>query len=364
MADQPNLPEEELQDQQEVITCDRCHVEVGSDTDLYSVWDSTCQEWCEHCADYYSFTCEDCGEVMSQRSYNYYSMDHGSVCENCHDNYDWCSECSELENNCVCSSSVIHSYSYKPYPVFHWGSSEDHNVRGTLFFGIELETECRGGADRNDIADFLYYKSNLEEDYYLKEDGSLDYGIEIVSHPRTLTSWTEFKEFGELLTQLRERDVRAWNTSSCGLHVHMSRSAFTDSHLMRFAMFFTRNEADVVTFASRVSAFAQFNPLREKLAQKIKGTGNSHFDALNLGYPGSPTVECRIFKPSLRIERVLGSIQFLAALYDYTENITTHDINAGALEWWRFVRFLDQDKYSLAYKMSQGVRFNTEKEVN
>jgi len=82
-----------------------------------------------------------------------------------------------------------------------------------------------------------------------------------------------------------------------------------------------------------------------------------------MGYAGSPTVECRIFKPSLRIERVIGSIQFLAALYEYTKNLTTRDINAGAFEWSRFVSYLDKPEYHSAYLMAQGVRFNTEKEV-
>lgn len=365
MADQPNLPEEELQNQQEVLTCDRCNDVVESNTDFYDVMGYHVEQWCERCADYYSFTCEDCGEVMSERNHNYYTMNQGTVCESCYNEYEWCGDCSELEIDCSCADTrIIHSYSYKPTPEFHWGKSETQVVRGTLFFGIELETECHGYAERNNIAQFLYDNSELENRFYLKEDGSLDHGIEIVSHPRTLTSWTEFSEFGELLTQLRAKDVRSWNTSTCGLHVHMSRSAFTNSHLMRFAMFFSRNEADIVLFAARVSSYAQFNPLKQGLANKVKGHGNGHFDALNLGHPGSPTVECRIFKPSLRIERVLGSIQFLAALYEYTKNLTTHDINAGALEWSKFLRFLDQPQYNFAYQMSQGVRFNTEQKVN
>ena len=362
MADQPNLPQEELVETPE-IRCEHC-TEVYDENELYTIkvgrnyW----QQWCADCIDYSAFYCDDCMMWFSNNWEASTVVRSNVVCESCVSNYEFCEDCYEVTDDCECGSRLIHDHSYKPNPVFHSGTQEVRNVRTGLHFGIELETEMRNEQHRTEIAEFINSEmSDGEDSLYLKSDGSLYHGIEIVSHPRTYASWLEYSEFNDLLTSLRQHDVRSWNTSSCGLHVHMSRSAFTDSHLMRFAMFFTRNEADIVVLAARVSNYANFNPLRDKLAMKVKGWGASHFDALNLGHAGSPTVECRIFKPSLRIERVIGAIQFLNALYEYTKPLTSHDVNAGALEWPRFLRYMDESGHNLAYAMAQGIRFNTEK---
>ena len=365
MADQPNLPQEELVETPE-FHCEFC-TSICDESDLHSVRTGRreCQLWCVDCIDYNGFYCDDCDETFSNNWESRTTMRSRIVCESCASEYEFCEDCYEVMDECECGSRLIHDYSYKPYPVFHTGTEEVRNVRTGLHFGVELETEMRTEQHRDEIAEFITSAvSDGEDSLYLKSDGSLYHGIEIVSHPRTYASWLEYSEFNNLLTSLRQHDVRSWNTTSCGLHVHMSRAAFTDSHLMRFAMFFTRNEADIVVLAARVSNYANFNPLREKLAMKVKGQGTNHFDALNLGHPGSPTVECRIFKPSLRFERVIGAIQFLNALYEYTKPLTSHDVNAGALEWTRFLRYMDESGYNLAYGMAQGIRFNTEKVGN
>ena len=70
---------------------------------------------------------------------------------------------------------IIHDYSYRPDALFH---STDKNER--LYFGLEIEVE-----DPRTLSESSEYAHRLEgmELAYLKHDGSLSCGYEIVTHP-------------------------------------------------------------------------------------------------------------------------------------------------------------------------------------
>ena len=57
------------------------------------------------------------------------------------------------------------------------------------------------------------------------------------------------------------------------------------------------------------------------------------------------TVEVRVFRGTLRPERVRGYVELCAAVFDYTTAITSHDIRAGFLDWSAFFRFVDHTKF-------------------
>ena len=71
----------------------------------------------------------------------------------------------------------IHDYSYKPDPIFYGD--------GDRFLGVELEIDGGGeiGWKAEDILDIANWK---DEHMYCKHDGSLDDGLELVTHPMTL----------------------------------------------------------------------------------------------------------------------------------------------------------------------------------
>lgn len=90
------------------------------------------------------------------------------------DGYDYCRECYDEECG---KSQYIHEYGYKPEPVFYGDSNR--------YFGVELEIDGAGKDD--DYAEELLNIGNESgEHIYIKSDGSLNDGMEIVSHPMTL----------------------------------------------------------------------------------------------------------------------------------------------------------------------------------
>ena len=235
----------------------------------------------------------------------------------------------------------MHDYGYKPRPNFHASAKE---VNPKLFFGIELETEMTSGVHISDGIDILYLYSNEERNFYMKEDGSLHNGIEIVSHPRTLASWTEYAtNFAKALKAGHENGVRAWHKPNCGMHIHCSRSGFrSDAHTARFGLLFARNAGMWQHIAGRVSAYASFGGLSNgQVIEKAKVPWRAnHSDAIN--YSPDSTIEVRIWRPSMCINRVMASIQFTAAAVEYTRHMPMGK-HKSALHWAAFVHYLQSN---------------------
>jgi hypothetical protein len=244
---------------------------------------------------------------------------------------------------------MIHSWDYRPAYVKHG--------EGRFFMGLELEVEAPSDAD--DLAILCHAHDPDEVRHFQKHDGSLSEGLEIVSMPHTLPAWYAYgDEFARLLKTLHDQGARSWSRSSCGLHVHISRSAFRSaSHLLTFSLFVSRNEQGLTRFAGRRSSYASFSGLQDgSLVSKVKNLSGQHFDALNLG--NSSTVEFRIFRPSLAVGRVFAALELCSALVEFTRDIRAHDVALGALSWDRFEYWvMNCTPYHYAQHSMNGGRF-------
>lgn len=270
------------------------------------------------------------------------------MCQNCYDGYIECGDCGyeyhednghtcEEEDNTSSYSEYIHSYSYRPRPMF-WPTRFEH-----YYLGIELEVEVVGNESRHECASEVLRV--LEDRAYLKEDGSLSNGFEIVTHPHTLYEYQTAVNW-EFLKQLSGMGVRSWNRNSCGLHVHVSRTAFnqgtyaaTEAHQVRFNKLIYDNQRQVERLAGRKNNhYASFND-KGKVVPKVKyGTQSSgRYSAVNM--EPENTIEVRVFKGSLRKERVLSGIEFVAAAVEYTRNLKIQH-KAAPFAWARFVHYV------------------------
>ena len=82
----------------------------------------------------------------------------------------FCHECYQR----IRKNAPIHEYGYKPKPIFYGDSNR--------YFGVELEIDGAGKDD--EYAEKLLDIANMQgEHIYVKTDGSLDDGMEIVTHP-------------------------------------------------------------------------------------------------------------------------------------------------------------------------------------
>jgi hypothetical protein len=128
----------------------------------------------------------------------------------------------------------INSYGYHPTPRF-WDFVDGNttvsiNSRVTKvkpFVGIELETEDKDNNGNNLHNDARYVSDLTNGLIYVKDDCSLRNGFEMVSHPMSLDfvhNDTESIRSG--LSYLRKKGYRAWTTSNCGQHIHVSKNSF------------------------------------------------------------------------------------------------------------------------------------------
>jgi len=322
------------------------------------------EEYCDSCNNIYweendnsdYFECAACESLSHYDNSRWYQGNR--FCAPCVDNnvYD-CGECGEerwdgddhyCEENNDEENNLIHDYSYKPSPFF-FGEGKYH-------FGFELEVESRGNGRYEGAA---AVQSFLGGRAYFKNDASLDEGFEIVTHPHTLENY--HREFDwNFLRRLQSDGFRSWNTGSCGLHVHVSRTAFGNgdpwergvaqpmrsqlllrrqSHELRFMKLIYDNQRQVERIAGRTSAhYANFSD-KGNLVNKVKlGYQNSgRMSAVNT--ENSETIEIRVFKGSLRKERVLSAIEFVHASVEYTRDIKVTSKNL-ALSWMNFTGYV------------------------
>lgn len=186
---------------------------------------------CGHCATYHFTRCDRCGGFVKEPEV--YWLNGTPYCEDCYE-----STVEELKQG---EDAPIKEYCYKPTPIVH--ATKEQGTRSNFAtFGVELETECddKDGDYLEECAvnacslvkgenDTKYLFNNLVpikddsvEFFYAKEDGSLNNGIEFVSHPMTL-SWMyeNTTSITKFLDTLIDWGFTGFRTETAGLHIHV-----------------------------------------------------------------------------------------------------------------------------------------------
>ena len=215
--------------------------------------------------------------------------------------------------------------------------------------GFELETEYTRGCGEAG----LFASTALDGVAYLKHDGSLSNGFEIVTHPHTHLTYRENSGMlWDTIETLRTTyGARSWDTDSCGLHIHISRAGFSSgAHLHRFIALVYHNAPTMMKFAGRKSRFARFNDVytfdeydRPIFSLKHKtGNPNRHsserYSAVNT--QNEHTIELRFFRGTMNKSGVLGALDLAQAMVEYTRELRLDDVKLGALSWEWFADYV------------------------
>lgn len=372
------MDETEMNGDEEFLTCDICGDEgVSKDDAIITEDDYTCcndcyivcehcentfstnantsivdgnERWCEDCLDY-AYYCERCEEYNSDGSC--IVRDIGEHwCEHCiFDAAYYCEYCEEYNMEpCECTSRVIHDYNYKPDVIFHSTSAEDN---AKLFFGIEVEMESPNGSfsTKDEAAEYAHQLENLDL-AYLKNDGSLEVGFELVTHPMTYNYYkNEAPKLWEVIQTLKDSyEMRSWGTRTCGLHIHISRRGFTSgSHMHRFLRLIYSNQRFFERLAGRSSnRWSSFEDVidengKRHYKNKIeRGSYTDRYTAVNT--TNRNTLEVRIFRGTLKVATLLSQIALMHACVEYTRVMSVKQVSEGALEWTELVRYVQENQ--------------------
>ncbi|WRS27310.1 zinc-binding protein [Oscillospiraceae bacterium MB08-C2-2] len=186
--------------EKEAICCARCGELIANDGATV----------CDHCYDYHYTNCERCGTLVPNEDV-YYTEDDDD------NDYPYCQTCYDRHEKNI----YLHSYSYKPEPIFYG--------EGTRFFGVELEIDD-AGKDECNAQKLCELANSQRKRIYIKSDSSLDDGLEIVTHPMSLTYHMESMPWKVLLEQALSLGYKSHMAHTCGLHIHVDRTSFTDSY--------------------------------------------------------------------------------------------------------------------------------------
>ena len=324
-------------------TCARCNdVVPADDTTWVSSSSGDTVRWCAHCSDTFAHRCGDCGQYFTRSA-----MVTDDICDRCFsDHYGTCGGCGEPVHNddsyydedadedmcrgCHEGTSRqptgLREYGYKPTPKFHGV--------GPLFLGVELEMEakdCSIGSLREEL-------QTDETLYYMKRDGSLSNGLEVVSHPCSLTYHREEFGWADILQKARKEGARSHDTTTCGIHVHLSRKFFSRVEETRFVAFVNVHSANLIKIARRAGTGYTSYKAKELGAKRIT-TQEGRYEAVNMY--NSTTLEVRIFKGTLKYESFMACLEICDAMARFIKGSNIAEIMQSTDEnWGKFLQFL------------------------
>lgn len=334
--------------------CDCCGCNLEKENEMFFIEESVL---CEDCYDDETRSCDCCGTRIWND--NDYGDENLILCLHCREDYVECEECGRLihENDayyfdddypyCLgcydrISERKIHSYNYKPEPVFYGDDS--------LYMGVELEIDEGGKSESN--AEILYNTANSTAPHiYIKHDGSINYGMEIVTHPMTLEYHINSMPWQKLVSKAIQLDYRSHKTNTCGLHVHVNRNFFSNTRseqdecisrvlfiVERFweelLIFSRRTKQQLQRWASRYGIKSNPKEILESALRKERYT------CVNLC--NYDTIEFRIFRGTLKYNTIIATLQLVKRICMIAKNASDEDITD--LSWPKFVEDISEQE--------------------
>lgn len=297
-------------------TCHHCEDSYSDSATQYTL--SSGDPLCERCRENHYSWCDDCEDLRHLDDLYCSSHDDRYRCPSCHDEH-----CDEQENNGPIKNYHSAGRYLSPIP------SPASKAGGGLYFGVELEVErsTRATRSRGELAEAIDTEARQKagritegrcRDGFgglvaFEEDGSLTDGFEMISAPMGLDD--QRRLWQQLLPHEAFRELRSHDTETCGLHVHISRSALTTTQIAKLVTFTNDpdNAALIVAVARRYDG--GYCHVKTKRLAAAHRPDDDRYQAVNLW--NAKTVEFRIFKGSTKVEAVLAALEFVGALVEF-----------------------------------------------
>lgn len=282
----------------------------------------------QYCNKFYeAYACDKYITIINGQKY-YKFDDRVRVCENCgqffiqHDaNQLYC--CDECQKK---QKKKIKNYSYKPKPNFYKNENDEN-----LFFGVEIETEnYNRNKSKQDIVDEALDIA-FNDFLYCKEDGSLNDGVEFVSHPFTLSKMMQNKDtLKKFCDYLINQNLKSHDTDTCGFHIHVNRSYFYDDEaaVIDIAKFMYNNFDDYSKLCRRGSNTYCETTLIDYAANDDYSY-NDLLDACDryntINIQNDNTIEFRQPRGTLNAATIIATIQLHYLIVNYANELTLNN---------------------------------------
>ena len=307
------------------------------------------REYCRICNTLLSnHKCKQCGKITHFPQKNYCSVcytEHKIFCCKCADrvigkcnitadNKIACEKCAKI----TISRGLVFKWDFKPQKyIFKRYSFDD-----AVFMGIELEVDTPGSVEEK-----IYDTNEIIKDIgYLKHDGSVLNGFEIVTHPISL-EYHKNLGWRERLAKLQKLDMNSHKTGNCGLHIHVSKKSLANWWKPILFIYTCKEKMKVVSRRGDTPYLEKYCPiLRPEYYgdYKTPPQNNERYVAINTMPPH--TAEFRMFRGTLKFSSFWSSLLFVDALIYFCKG--------NSIAYFRKARFFDEKaRYEDEYWMWQ-----------
>ena len=212
-------------------------------------------------------------------------------------------------------------------------------------FGVELEID-EGGTVNSNAQKLLDIANANAENLYIKTDGSLDEGLELVTHPMTLEYHLNEMPWEQVLCKAQRMGYLSHAAGTCGLHVHISRLAFgctyeqQEAAIARLLYFVEKFWAELLRFSrrtqSQMNRWAARYGIRLTPSEQMNHAKNScagRYTAVNL--TNADTVEIRMFRGTLKLNTLKATLQMVNHLVEVA--VSMSDAAVQDMSWFDFL---------------------------
>lgn len=226
-----------------------------------------------------------------------------------------------------------------------------------IFLGLEFEMENRGNSSTREVAE-LFRDAYEDSVLMLKHDGSISDGFELVTQPHTVDAFMSHFPW-DLIREAQSMGMRGWDVGhrEIGIHIHINRKAFytkpehnrynASPHLMAFMHFIYKNVPSIKRIAGRNVHYGHMDASYTDDAYGICRYGRSQsYRTRGINVQNEETVELRMFRSTMRVERVQAYLQFAEAAVRYTQTERVSKMR----DRWNFRQFATWCSFQSRYE--------------
>lgn len=301
--------------------------------------------------------CVHCGGLTDDLGHDiidYFEDMDVPVCHSCLDELDFCEEgehyvgrytvndddaCEDCYRSANSPAQFIRSWNYRPNLEFH--PEVPTNPLHPLYIGIELEMSWPyfGTTRREEAFEWL---QTLNEDHgsllFAKSDSSVNDGFEVVSHPMEPQWALEYFPFDFFQEAIENGALETHQ--SAGTHIHVDKASLTTAQLWKILQVHKKMDVLCGTIGGRGTSsqwadWRNMGRINEQMMRIAREKGRAFGDVeryVPVNVRNEQTIELRYMAGSINPDMIKKNIEWVQALYDFTNYISVQDIKDGVLD--------------------------------
>lgn len=291
-----------------VFLCGNCGAEkpTAKRYEIISRREMTEKSLCHNC--FVHLTCNKCNYIPNQASVSY--------------RFDTNNSCTECERVGVERGKAIKSYATKPRPRIYGIADTLQYIRTPIpIYGIELEVSTEKGIHSNSgIAESIDAAINAQpyQYIYIKSDGTIPQGFEIVTQPMTLKFLQENSLVDQIYEKAKEMEIISHDTGCCGMHIHVPKIIFTNGDIYKISNIIYHNR----TFIELIGRRSATSHSQYRRCETVDNYTNpkEHLKKYSQFAVRKHTCEFRCFRGTIIPQTIRASAEFCDMMISFVKS--------------------------------------------